>query len=54
MKYRAKQNEVNKNCRCLSVGYCDLQNELSILDRMPIRQGFTDGTLTFTNCLTIM
>lgn len=32
MKYRAKQNEVNKNCRCLSVGYCDLQNELSILE----------------------
>lgn len=32
MKYKAKQNEVNRNCRCLSVGYCDLQNELSILE----------------------
>ena len=32
MKYRAKQNETNRNCRCLYVGYCDLQEELSILE----------------------
>lgn len=28
MKYEAKQNKVNRNCRCLYVGYCDLQNWL--------------------------
>ena len=32
MKYRAKQNETNRNCRCLYAGYCDLQEELSILE----------------------
>lgn len=39
MKYLAKQNEVNRNARCLSVGYCDLQDELSVLEP----NGYTCG-----------